>query len=371
MTSPQPVVTFIVPCYKLAHMLKECVDSILAQSYPNLEILILDDCSPDDTPAVAASYTDPRVRHIRHASNVGNIRNYNIGIQNASGKYLWRIDADDRLRSRTLVERYVNQLESDPNIVFAFCAGLDFDEHGVEHRITGVAAERDCVLSSDEFMWQIVMCNIVCTPSGMARTEDYLRIGLFSTELPHSADWFAWSLLGSFGPVAYYAEPGVNYRRHQASMSAQLIKSRSEIVGRDEIEVQWHIHRLCEGRTPALVAHSLHHLQLNYARKLIAAIDGLDTAFGESWFLQHSAARCAPALPASFQSAVFELAGDLLLEQQAGGAAGEMYAKAYALDASKRLRTKRILTALGPGGAAIRQMLSATKQALRGDAKSA
>src|SRR6478672_7594179 len=58
-------VSFVVPCYRLAHLLGECVDSILAQSYGDFEVLIMDDCSPDATPEVAASFSDPRVRHVR------------------------------------------------------------------------------------------------------------------------------------------------------------------------------------------------------------------------------------------------------------------------------------------------------------------
>ena len=50
-----PLVSFVVPCYKLAHLLRECVDSILGQTYQHIEVLIMDDCSPDDTPAVAAA----------------------------------------------------------------------------------------------------------------------------------------------------------------------------------------------------------------------------------------------------------------------------------------------------------------------------
>jgi len=45
----EPLVSFVVPCYKLAHLLAECVNSILAQTYGNFEILIMDNCSPDDT----------------------------------------------------------------------------------------------------------------------------------------------------------------------------------------------------------------------------------------------------------------------------------------------------------------------------------
>src|SRR4030095_4370191 len=94
-----PTVTFVVPCYKLAHYLRDCVESILAQEYGDFEILIMDDCSPDNTPAVAASLSDPRGRSVRKKPNLGHLRNYNKGINLARGRYLWLLSADDRLRS--------------------------------------------------------------------------------------------------------------------------------------------------------------------------------------------------------------------------------------------------------------------------------
>jgi hypothetical protein len=81
-TSPSAVkVSFVIPCHRLAHLLGECVDSILAQSYGDFEVLIMDDCSPDATPEVAASFPRPRVRHVRNDTNLGHLANYNKGIQ--------------------------------------------------------------------------------------------------------------------------------------------------------------------------------------------------------------------------------------------------------------------------------------------------
>ena len=93
-----PKVTFIVPCYNLAHVLPECVNSILSQSFSDFEVLIMDDCSPDNTPEVARSFSDARVRHVRNEKNQRHLANYNKGIKLAKGEYVWLISADDRLR---------------------------------------------------------------------------------------------------------------------------------------------------------------------------------------------------------------------------------------------------------------------------------
>ena len=82
-----PIVSFVVPCYRLAHLLPECISSILAQTYQDFEILIMDNCSPDNTPEVARSFDDPRVKHIRNEVNLGHLRNFNKGIATSRGKY--------------------------------------------------------------------------------------------------------------------------------------------------------------------------------------------------------------------------------------------------------------------------------------------
>src|SRR5262245_36779409 len=97
-TVNEPVVSFIVPCYKLGHLLSDCVSSILCQTYEQFEVLIMDDCSPDQTPQVAACIFDPRVRYIRNTMNLGHLANYNRGIDMARGRYIWLISADDTLR---------------------------------------------------------------------------------------------------------------------------------------------------------------------------------------------------------------------------------------------------------------------------------
>src|ERR1700710_1386671 len=109
-----PTVSFVVPCYELAHLLPECVASILSQTYTDFEILIMDDCSPDDTEKVAATFRDERVKYIRNSENLGKLRNYNKGIGLCGGEYIWLISADDYLRKPYILEHYMRVMETNP-----------------------------------------------------------------------------------------------------------------------------------------------------------------------------------------------------------------------------------------------------------------
>src|SRR2546428_2860633 len=121
-----PTVSFVVPCYNLAHLLSECINSILCQTYGDFELLIMDDCSPDKTAEVVQSFHDHRVKHVRNEPNLGHLRNYNKGIILSRGKYIWLISADDSLRRPYILDRYVDLLNRDPRVGYTCCPGVGF-----------------------------------------------------------------------------------------------------------------------------------------------------------------------------------------------------------------------------------------------------
>ncbi len=120
----RPKVSFVVPCYKLAHLLPQCIDSILSQTYADFEILVMNDRSPDNTEEVATSYDDPRVIHVLNEKNLGHLNNYNKGIGMCRGDFIWLISADDYLRSPEILQKYVTLMEAHPRIGYAICPGF-------------------------------------------------------------------------------------------------------------------------------------------------------------------------------------------------------------------------------------------------------
>src|SRR5260370_38737001 len=100
-----PTVSFVVPCYKLAHLLPECLNSIFRQTYSDFEVLVMDDCSPDNTSEVVCRIQDQRLRYVRNDQNLGHLRNFNKGIELSRGRYVWIIPADDYLRRPSTWER--------------------------------------------------------------------------------------------------------------------------------------------------------------------------------------------------------------------------------------------------------------------------
>jgi glycosyltransferase involved in cell wall biosynthesis len=98
-TLSTPLVSFTVTAYNTEAYISECLDSIFAQQGEyNYEVIVVDDASTDGTEAVVRTYSDPCLRYIRHSSNQGAFATVNRGFQEARGKFVARIDSDDRYR---------------------------------------------------------------------------------------------------------------------------------------------------------------------------------------------------------------------------------------------------------------------------------
>lgn len=108
-----PLISVILPAYNAERFLKESIDSILAQTYTNFELIVLNDGSTDRTEEIILSYDDPRIRYIKNETNLKLIKTLNKGIDLARGKYIARMDADD-ISLPTRLEREVEYMESHP-----------------------------------------------------------------------------------------------------------------------------------------------------------------------------------------------------------------------------------------------------------------
>ena len=243
-----PTVTFVVPCYNLAHFLSECVDSILAQTYFDFEILIMNDCSPDNTEEVALSFRDPRVKYVRNETNLGHLANYNRGIALARGKYVWLISADDRLRKPYILERYLRVMEGHSEVGYACCPALVLKGQ-CEIEVENSFGSDDVIFSGQQFLKVLLTeGNCVIAASGIVRRECYDKLGAFPLDLPYAGDWFLWCLFALHYDVAYFGEPMVNYRHHQLSMTSHLTGERFAVRFMDGLAVLWRIRQGAQER---------------------------------------------------------------------------------------------------------------------------
>src|SRR5580704_8103971 len=117
-----PRVSIVVPNYNHARFLPKRIESILRQSYQDFELILLDDCSTDESRTILSQYaSDPRVRLEFNQVNSGStFKQWNKGVKLARGKYVWLAESDDYADER-LLEKLMARLEGDPSTVLCYC----------------------------------------------------------------------------------------------------------------------------------------------------------------------------------------------------------------------------------------------------------
>jgi glycosyltransferase involved in cell wall biosynthesis len=127
-----PLVSVVIPTYNRVRLLQEAIDSALAQTYDNIEVIVTDDGSTDGTRDLIASYTDPRIRYRRNRKNLGQTMNNRAAFVEARGTYVANLHDDDRWTPHFL-ETLVPRLEAHPEASVAFCDHYVTSDDGTVH----------------------------------------------------------------------------------------------------------------------------------------------------------------------------------------------------------------------------------------------
>ncbi|WP_346656570.1 glycosyltransferase [Bradyrhizobium sp. IC4061] len=219
-------VDVVVPCFRYGHFLRECVESVLTQSGPELRVLIIDDASPDNTAEVAQELrcSDPRVDYRRHIWNQGLIATANEGIAWASADYMLLLSADDYLLPGAL-SRSVDLMDNHPSVAFTFGGAVVLDQRG-DHPFYrsyyGTEVDlRTRILSGLEFITLSRAQCIVVSPTGVVRTSLQKKLGGYLADLPYASDMEMWMRLAAHGDVGFIGADQAVYRYHSVNMSSE------------------------------------------------------------------------------------------------------------------------------------------------------
>ena len=122
------LVSIITPSYNTARFIEETINSVLAQTYTNWEMIIVDDCSKDDTDAVVGRFLDPRIRYLKNEKNSGAAVSRNRALREAKGKWIAFLDSDD-LWEPTKLEKQIRFMEAK-NCHFSYTNYTEIDDDG-------------------------------------------------------------------------------------------------------------------------------------------------------------------------------------------------------------------------------------------------
>lgn len=219
-----PLVSILVPSFNGARFLREALDSILAQTYSHIEVLLLDDASEDATPEIAASYGN-RIIYVRQPSNLGIYENVNVGIALARGDLIATYHADD-IYLPTIVESQVAYLAAHGEVGAVFCSDIFVDAEGTEYgrmrlpdevageRPLGFATVLNALLS---YKNRFLVC-----PTAMVRASIHRRIGVYDqNRYRNTADLEMWLRISKNSQIAVLESHLMRYR-HFHGNSSQL-----------------------------------------------------------------------------------------------------------------------------------------------------
>jgi glycosyltransferase involved in cell wall biosynthesis len=215
-----PTLSVTVLNYNYAHYLPQCLDTILRQTWTDFELLLINDCSTDNSLEVIQPYlADPRVTLINHEQNKGYISSLIEGSDRSRGKYITVISADDFCVSDRAFETLLNMLESDPDISWAhsaygrYRADGSFQDLAQHHRHSYVRP------GSEEYQDILLTRTYILHSGVIIRGSAYKAVGGYNPKARFSCDDAMWLMLCSQGKSGYHAEELYAYRQHGKNMS--------------------------------------------------------------------------------------------------------------------------------------------------------
>ena len=233
-----PIVSVIVPNYRHARYLEARLNSIFDQTLKPIEILFLDDASPDESLDVArrlARASPVPMRIIPNPRNSGStFRQWIKGVELASGDLVWIAESDDCC-SPTFLERLVPEF-FDPDVVLAYCQSALIDsegkrlaDHFLDHTNDISSSRwrsRYCVTGIEELEYALSRKNTIPNASAVLfRRDPFLDYKDELGSMRYAGDWLCYAMLIRRGKISYLPESLNDYRRHDQTVTQQAVRS--------------------------------------------------------------------------------------------------------------------------------------------------
>ena len=229
-----PLVSVVIPVYSVEQYIEEALTSVLAQTYLNLEIIVVDDESPDQSiERIKRRFNDPRIRIIQQ-KNRGLAGARNTGIRNATGEYIAFLDSDDFWQANKL-EQHIQLMQSNPNCGISFCSSLFVDEQSQSIGCLQAPKKKKSYQANDIFCRNpIGNGSVPVIRKGVLEqigfsTEDKTSNGMpyiqyFDESLKQSEDVDCWTRIALLtgAQFHYIDKPLTNYRLNNGGLSADV-----------------------------------------------------------------------------------------------------------------------------------------------------
>lgn len=224
-------VSVLLPTYNRADILPRAIESVLAQTFRDFELLVVDDGSTDDTEEIVESYDDDRIRYVRLEKNRGSAPARNVGIERSRGEFVAFQDSDDEWKARKL-EKQVRRAESNPEAGVVY-TGFRRISGDVEQYVPDPAVGR----RTGDLSQQLLKYNLIDISTSLVRSEYLTRVGGLDERMPLLQDWDLWIRISEHTKFELVDEPLVNVHLQADSMSNDhdaLIEAKTRLLEKHE-----------------------------------------------------------------------------------------------------------------------------------------
>jgi GT2 family glycosyltransferase len=202
----KPKVSIIIPTYNTGRYVLDAIDSVLQQTYPNVELIVVDDGSTDDTPALLAQHPGVFTRY--RQTNAGQSAAMNFGWKQSHGELLGYLSADDRLHPNA-IETLVAAMAQKPDAVLAYPDFCVIDENSATLR----------TVQTPDYDEHLLIAKFQCLPGpgALFRRSVWEKVGGWNTSLRNIPDMDFFLRLCQYGPFMRVASPLADFRIHSGS----------------------------------------------------------------------------------------------------------------------------------------------------------
>ena len=212
-TDKEIIVSIIMPSYNQADYLPKAIESVITQSFRDFELIIIDDCSEDDSKLIAKRYSliDNRVKLISHSKNMGRSQSRNDGIEAARGRYIAFIDSDDEWKSHKL-ERQLSEIELNSAVIYSNAELIDHNSKYIG-KLFSEMINLDTFHANGNIFNDLINSNFVCHQSILV-PKKYIDELRFDSSLKYIQDYDLNISLSASFLFKYIDEPLTKYRLH-------------------------------------------------------------------------------------------------------------------------------------------------------------
>jgi glycosyltransferase involved in cell wall biosynthesis len=202
MSPALPKVSVIIPTHNRAHVIQRALHSVLHQTYENLEVIVVDDASTDNTAEIIHSLDDKRIIFLRQETCQGAAAARNAGIHHATGEYIAFQDSDDEWLNQKLEKQMAVMLHSSDAVGVVYSGFLRFEDKSAKY-----FPSKQVKPKSGSILRPLLSGNFVTTQAVVIRKECLLKSGLFDEQLPRLQDWELFLRLAKFYEFVCVDEP--------------------------------------------------------------------------------------------------------------------------------------------------------------------